>query len=67
MRIVMILAATVGLVAASGCSRTLANQRAAYREHKADTAAAKGDYYKAAEQQRKADIAKRDAARAPLP
>ena len=59
MRILLLAGALGVAVSGTACSRTLDRQRAAYHDSRADRAAAKGDYYKAAEHQRKADEARR--------
>ena len=57
MRKILMIGATLSLLGAGfGCSRTLDKARASYHQERADRAAAKGNYYKAAEQQRKADV-----------
>jgi hypothetical protein len=59
-------AATVA-VGAFGCSHTISRAGAEYHQEKAERAAARGNYYKAAKEQRKADRDEYRASRAPLP
>lgn len=59
-------AASLGLCA-FGCSHTVDSARADYHRSRAEHAAEHGDYAKAADQQRKADIDQSKAATAPLP
>jgi hypothetical protein len=55
------------LAAGFGCSRSLDRARANYHENRADRAAAHGNYYKAAREERKADNARREERRDVLP
>ncbi len=66
MRKLMLLSGTLALLSI-GCSHTIDRTRAEYHQNRADAAAQKGDYYKAADQQRKADVDSAKAATAPLP
>ena len=52
---------------AVGCSHSMGEAKADYHQERADSAASHGNYYKAADQQRKADIDRDKAATAPLP
>lgn len=57
MRRVLIMGAALAMIGAGfGCSRSLDKAKADYHQNRADRAAANGDYYKAAKQQRAADI-----------
>ena len=68
MRWIIATLATAGLLSAGfGCSRTLDRERASYHEHKADRAAAHGNYHAAAKQQDKANIAREHEDRDVLP
>jgi len=68
MRKVLIMGAALTMLGAGfGCSRSFDKAQANYHQHRADSAAAKGDYYKAADQQRKADINRQQEATDRLP
>jgi hypothetical protein len=66
MRKLLMLAGTFGLLA-GGCSHYAERRAAEYHQAKADRAARHGNYYKAAREERKADIDRERAAEAPLP
>lgn len=67
MRTLLALTAAAGLLAATGCSRTVERTEAHYYQHRADSAAEHGRYYKAAREQDKADRAYERSEEAPLP
>ncbi len=52
---------------AFGCSHTVDTARAEYHENKAEHAASRGNYYKAAREEHKAESDQAKAATAPLP
>ncbi len=66
MRKLLMLASTIGLLGI-GCSHYVERKGVEYHQAKADKAAAHGDYYQAADQERKADVDRDRAASAPLP
>jgi hypothetical protein len=52
---------------AFGCSHSLHEAKADYHQNRADRAAEHGNYYKAAREERKADVDQAKANSAPLP
>jgi hypothetical protein len=60
-------AAATLAVGAFGCSHTISRAGAEYHQERADRAAERGHYYKAAKEQRKADRDEYRAEHAPLP
>jgi len=68
MRRLMLAMGAAATLAASGlgCS-SVYRERAEYHQHKADRAAARGHYYKAAREERKADRDEYKSETAPLP
>ncbi len=61
MRKFLVMSATLGLLGAGfGCSRSFDRARANYHDNRAEHAAARGEYYKASKEERKADTARRD-------
>ena len=67
MRTLSILLSVGALALVSGCSHTVERAEAHYYQNRADSAAAHGDYYKAAREQYKSDRAAEKAEEAPLP
>jgi hypothetical protein len=55
-KVLMMGAALTMLGAGFGCSRSFDRAKADYHQNRADSAARHGHYYKAADQERKADI-----------